>query len=266
MMWEPTRQHNGEGRRPWRTGGHTPRSGVNRGSHRGSGDGMSANGDPAQHVKPQAVEVRDLRPDAREGQAGPSGVTDRPVVPSRPGNSGGGKGPEFKTDVRRGMRAGRLVMSLLPPPKVRKLQEALHAKAKGSPDYRFYALYDKVYRRDVLGWAYARCRANGGAPGIDRQTFEDIEAYGRDRWLDELAAELKAKSYRPQPVRRVFIPKGDGKQRPLGIGMPAAHYPLIPATFGIRHHHSSASSAPRTEGRDHPVPPRARSGSHHSTP
>ena len=109
-------------------------------------------------------------------------------------------------------------MSLPPPPKVQKLQEALHAKAKGSPGYRFYTLYDKVYRKDVLEWAYVRCRSNDGAPGVDHQTFEDIEAYGLDRWRDELAAELKAKTYRPRPVRRVYIPKPDGKQRPLGIG------------------------------------------------
>jgi group II intron reverse transcriptase/maturase len=108
-------------------------------------------------------------------------------------------------------------VSLTPPPKVQKLQTTLHAKAKGSPGYRFYRLYDKVYRRDILEFAYLRCRSNDGAPGVDSQTFEDIEAYGRDRWLDELTTELREKTYRPSPVRRVLIPKPDGKQRPLGI-------------------------------------------------
>jgi group II intron reverse transcriptase/maturase len=108
-------------------------------------------------------------------------------------------------------------VSLLPPVPVGKLQKALHTKAKNSPDYRFYALYDKLNRRDVLGFAYDRCRANRGAPGVDGQSFADIEAYGRDRWLDELMEELKNETYHPQPVRRVYIPKPDGKQRPLGI-------------------------------------------------
>lgn len=108
-------------------------------------------------------------------------------------------------------------MSLQPPPKVEKLQGVLRAKAKESPEYRFYALYDKVYREDILAWAYLRCLQNGGAPGVDGQSFEDIETYGRERWLDELAQELKKKTYRPSAVRRVWIPKGDGKQRPLGI-------------------------------------------------
>jgi RNA-directed DNA polymerase len=110
-----------------------------------------------------------------------------------------------------------LAMSLTTPFSVQKLQTALHAKAKESPNFRFHALYDKVYRKDVLAYAYERCKANGGAAGVDNQTFENIEAYGKKRWLDELAQELKSRTYQPLPVRRVYIPKPDGKQRPLGI-------------------------------------------------
>jgi RNA-directed DNA polymerase len=108
-------------------------------------------------------------------------------------------------------------MSLSTPESVQKLQVALHDKAKKSPDFRFYALYDKVYRKDVLTFAYECCKANGGAAGVDDQTFEDIEAYGAERWLDELTQELKSQMYRPLPVRRVFIPKPGGQQRPLGV-------------------------------------------------
>jgi len=108
-------------------------------------------------------------------------------------------------------------MSLTPPEKLQKLQAALRAKAKASPNQRFHALYDKVYRADVLAHAYARCQANGGAAGVDGRTFADIASYGRQRWLDELAETLRVKTYRPDPVRRVWIPKPDGKQRPLGI-------------------------------------------------
>lgn len=108
-------------------------------------------------------------------------------------------------------------MSLPTLPKVEKLQTALHDKAKRSPGFRFYSLYDKVFRKDVLYVAYRRCLINGGAPGVDGQTFEEIEEYGEARWLDELAEELRTKSYQPSPVKRVWIPKPDGKQRPLGI-------------------------------------------------
>src|ERR1700704_3458028 len=108
-------------------------------------------------------------------------------------------------------------MSLTTPFSVQKLQTALHAKAKESPDYRFYALYDKVYRKDILAFAYDCCKSNKGAAGGDDQRFEDIEAYGLERWLGELAQELKSRTYQPAAVRRVYIPKPDGKTRPLGI-------------------------------------------------
>ena len=108
-------------------------------------------------------------------------------------------------------------MGLATPQTVRNLQAALHAKAKDSPNFRFYSLYDKLFRADILAHAYATSKANGGTSGVDGQTFEDIEVYGVERWLGELAEELRSRTYRPQAVRRVYIPKANGKQRPLGI-------------------------------------------------
>src|SRR5437879_5350421 len=94
---------------------------------------------------------------------------------------------------------------------------ALHAKARAEAGYRFYALYDKISREDILAHAYAQCRSNKGAPGVDGQDFADVEAYGVGRWLGELALALREETYRPDPIRRVFIPKSNGKLRPLGI-------------------------------------------------
>ncbi len=107
--------------------------------------------------------------------------------------------------------------NLSTPNSVQKLQTALHAKAKAEAGYRFYALYDKISREDILTHAYAQCRSNKGAPGVDGQDFADIEAYGVERWLAELALALREATYRPEPIRRVFIPKANGKLRPLGI-------------------------------------------------
>ncbi|MDO8283692.1 MAG: group II intron reverse transcriptase/maturase, partial [Rhodoferax sp.] len=98
-----------------------------------------------------------------------------------------------------------------------KLQTALHAKAKSEAGYRFYALYDKIYRSDILFHAWNQCRSNKGAPGVDGQDFEEVEKYGVLRWLGELALALKTEKYQPEPIRRVFIPKANGKLRPLGI-------------------------------------------------
>jgi group II intron reverse transcriptase/maturase len=109
-------------------------------------------------------------------------------------------------------------MSLPKPPEtVEKLQTSLQTKAKAEPAFRFYALWDKVYRKDVLLEAYRRCRANAGASGVDRVTFDMIEAQGVERWLGMLREELTLGHYAPQPLLRVWIPKSNGGQRPLGI-------------------------------------------------
>ena len=111
-----------------------------------------------------------------------------------------------------------MAMSLATPQSVRTLQRKLYLKAKAEPNYRFYLLYDKIYRADILRHAYELVRANRGAPGVDGVTCQRIETAGLEDWLDGLAEDLRTKAYQPQPVRRVMIPKpgGDG-ERPLGI-------------------------------------------------
>ena len=100
---------------------------------------------------------------------------------------------------------------------LREFQKKLHAKAKAEPKFRFYSLYDKTYRMDVLTEAYRKAKANGGACGVDGETFEDVEQKGVAAYLAELQLEMKEQRYVPNPVRRVYIPKPNGKQRPLGI-------------------------------------------------
>ncbi|MER9645252.1 reverse transcriptase domain-containing protein [Mesorhizobium sp. M0239] len=108
-------------------------------------------------------------------------------------------------------------MSLETPEKIRNLQRKLYRKAKAEPAFRFYVLYDKICREDMLRHAYALARANAGSPGVDDVSFAHIEAEGVERWLAGLREELVSKTYRPQPVRRVMIPKPRGGERPLGI-------------------------------------------------
>jgi RNA-directed DNA polymerase len=108
-------------------------------------------------------------------------------------------------------------MVLKTPDKIRNLQRKLYLKAKSEPDFRFYVLYDKIYRQDILIHAYRLARANGGASGIDGVSFDQIASEGVTKWLAGIREQLRAKAYRPQPVRRVMIPKPGGGERPLGI-------------------------------------------------
>ena len=108
-------------------------------------------------------------------------------------------------------------MSLATPERIRSLQRKLYCKAKAEPAFRFYTLYDKNCRADILAHAYEVARTNAGAPGVDRRTFEHIAASGLEEWLAGLREDLVARTYRPMPVRRVMIPKPGGGERPLGI-------------------------------------------------
>src|SRR6266852_8774782 len=108
-------------------------------------------------------------------------------------------------------------MNLETPIKIRTLQRKLYQKAKEEPSYRFYLLYDKMYREDVLAHAYALVRSNQGAPGVDGQSFWGIESQGLEEWLRGIREDLRAKTYQPRAVRRVMIPKPGGGERPLGI-------------------------------------------------
>ena len=110
-----------------------------------------------------------------------------------------------------------MAMSLETPDKIRTLRRKLYLKAKAEPEFRFYLLHDKICRSDILAHAYALACDNAGAAGVDGTTFEDIERAGLEAWLEALREDLASMRYRPEPVRRVMIPKPGGGERPLGI-------------------------------------------------
>jgi RNA-directed DNA polymerase len=191
-----------------------------------------------------------------------------PVIAGR--NPAGGKGPDFGQAGRAGKREGMTgtAQSIYPqsqkhvltPVKVRQLQNRLWAAAKQSSGRRFHALYDRIYRSDVLWAAWERVRANRGAAGVDGVTLVAVEAYGVQRMLDELQDSLRAGIYRPAPVRRVEIPKPDGSKRPLGIPTvkdrvcqqaakmvlePIFEADFLPCSFGFRPKRSATDAMER---------------------
>ncbi len=117
-------------------------------------------------------------------------------------------------------------MSLRTPETVQKLQEALHAKAKESPDFCFYSLYDKVYRKDVLEFAYRRCRENGGSAGVDGERFEDIEAYGVERWLGERTEQSLWERGSPRPLSAPYVVAPQAQSTGKGDDTIPLHIPV----------------------------------------
>ena len=142
------------------------------------------------------------------------------------------------------------------PTKIRNLQRKLYRVSKQKEDYRFYSLYDKVYRKDILQEAYKRVKANKGAPGVDGVTFRDIERKGVEAFLANIAELLRTRKYTPMPIRRVMIPKPDGRQRPLGISpirdrvVQAACKIVIEPIFEPHLHGSSYGYRPRKRAQD----------------
>lgn len=219
--WEPTRHNNGEGRRH-------QQARANRcwWSHRGSRGSTHEKG--TQWNEGSLLQwnwrggTRGSNACAREGDRRLWQMADGGVLPQKPGNAGGGKAPWSQDKCNEGARAVKIDGNIyeLRPAKagtVRKLQSALLAKAKREPGCRFYSLWDKVWREDILREALERCRRKAGAPGVDGVSFERIEEHGREQWLGELWEELRQGQYQAQPLMRVWIPKSGGGERPLGI-------------------------------------------------
>ena len=185
----------------------------------------------------------------REGQRRPGQMAEGSVRPRTPGNAGRGKGPDLR-QVRNVARSRGLAQSLTTPlDRVRRLQTSLQAKAKAEPTFRFYTLWDKVCREDVLSEAYGACCRNGGVAGVDGETFAAIETAGRKRWLGVAGGARGRRSTGPRPLLRVWIPKSNGGQRPLGIPCirdrvvemavlmvlgPIFEADLLPQQFGFR--------------------------------
>lgn len=144
-------------------------------------------------------------------------MADGGVIVMKPGNAGGAKAPCSDANVQSGKSPGIGASLSTPLDSVRTLQSKLRAKAKSEAVYRFHSLWDKVCGEGVLYEAYRRCRANRGAPGVDGETFAHIEDRRREPWLRRLRQELSTKQYRCAPLLRIWIPKANGGQRPLGI-------------------------------------------------